>query len=108
MTSVCSVMIQPKKRDKLSASVLLGVDGALHPTCFGMAPKVMKKAKTVMKSAPKSKKPKKKANKLPNITDTNGGGSFPWVLVGSGESWSGGFSCDLVCCFGEFRFSCWK
>ena len=66
-----------------------------------MAPKVMKKAKTVMKSAPKSKKPKKKANKLPNITDTNGGGSFPWVLVGSGESWwvlvgSRGFWCVVL------------
>ena len=73
-----------------------------------MAPKVIKKAKTVMTSATKSKKPKTKTNKLPKITDTNGGGSFPWIVVGSGESWSGGFSCDLVCCFGEFRFSCWK
>ena len=73
-----------------------------------MAPKVIKQAKTVMTSATKSKKPKTKTNKLPNITDTNGGGSFLWVLLGSDESWSGGFSWDLVCCFGEFRFSCWK
>ena len=62
-----------------------------------MAPKVIKKAKTVMTSATKSKKPKTKTNKLPNITDTNGGGSFPWVLLGSDESWSGGFSWDLWC-----------
>ena len=104
VTSVCSVMIHcwiyPRK----------GISYPLRffPTYFGMAPKVMKKAKTVMKSATKYKKPKKKANKLPKITDTNGGGSFPWVLLGSDESWSGGFSWDLVCCFGEFRFSCWK
>ena len=52
-----------------------------------MAPKVIKKAKTVMTSATKSEKPTTKTNKLPKIADTNGGGSFPWVLVGSGESW---------------------
>ena len=52
-----------------------------------MAPKVIKKAKTVMKSATKSKKPKTKTNKLPNITDTNGGGSFPWVLESHGGFW---------------------
>ena len=50
-----------------------------------MAPKVMKKTKTVMKLAPKSK---------------NGGGSFSWVLVWRVVVGSGGFSWGLVL-FGE-------
>ena len=47
-----------------------------------MAPNVIKKARTFMKSATKSQKPKTKTNKLPKVTYTNGGGSFPWVVVG--------------------------